>query len=309
MTIAATRGATVKKPARSRFSRGQGTALRVRRRYSVAAMAGVATYVGVDAVLQRLPPHYSLIRDAESNLAVGPFGWIMNLNFIGRAATTLCLVRAVLGTGPASPLRTTGAALLGLGGACSGVLAFFPTDIPGVDAPAGGDPGHGLVGSVPAAPCVAAAAPGRAVGAPGRAAAAPGLSATTWAGAPGRAAAAPGLSATTWVGAVHLAVTGVGFLAAFAGILVLTAWLRTCPRLRRTAALAVGFCALTTGGLGALGLAGRYFPAYLGLAERIALAGILGWAFTVSAGLRALQPAPAGPATPVSSAGGPRLQH
>ncbi|WP_227878713.1 DUF998 domain-containing protein [Arthrobacter dokdonensis] len=240
-------------------------------------MAGVATYVGVDAVLQRLPPHYSLIRDAESNLAVGPFGWIMNLNFIGRAATTLCLVRAVLGTGPASPLRTTGAALLGLGGACSGVLAFFPTDIPGVDAPAGGGPGHGLAASGPAAP--------------------------------GRAATTPGLSATTWVGAVHLAVTGVGFLAAFAGILVLTAWLRTRPRLARTSALAMGFCALTASGLGALGLAGRYFPAYLGLAERIALAGILGWAFSVSAGLRALQPAPGGPATPVSSAGGPRLQH
>ncbi|RAN76390.1 hypothetical protein B5P43_22510 [Bacillus sp. SRB_336] len=253
-TTAATRGATVKKPARSRLSRGRDTALRVRRRYSVAAMAGVAAYVGVDAVLQRLPPHYSLIRDAESNLAVGPYGWIMNVNFIGRAATTLCLVRAVLGTGPASPLRTTGAALLGLGGACSGVLAFFPTDIPGVDAPA-----------------------------------------------------APGLSATTWVGAVHLAVTGVGFLAAFAGTVVLTAWLRTCPRLRRTSAPAAGFCALTTAGLGALGLAGRHFPAYLGLAERIALAGILGWAFSVAAGLRALAPAPAGPAIPVSSAGGPRL--
>uniref|UniRef100_UPI002582C453 hypothetical protein n=1 Tax=Arthrobacter sp. TaxID=1667 RepID=UPI002582C453 len=192
---------------------------------------------------------------------------------------------------PASPLRTTGAALLGLGGACSGVLAFFPTDIPGVDAPAGGDPGHGLVGGGPAPPGVAATTPGVA------------------AAIPDRATGAPGLSATTWVGAVHLAVTGVGFLAAFAGILVPTAWLRTRPRLARTAALAVGFCALTTGGLGALGLAGRYFPAYLGLAERIALAGILGWAFTVSAGLRALQPAPAGPATPVSSAGGPRLQH
>ncbi|WP_246295243.1 DUF998 domain-containing protein [Arthrobacter wenxiniae] len=243
-------------------------------------MVGVGAYVGVDAVLQRLPPHYSLVRDAESNLAVGPFGWIMNLNFVGRAASTLCLVRAVLGTGPASPLRTTGAALLGLGGACSGILAFFPTDIPGGDAPAGAGAGT----------CVNA---GNCPSAPDRAA-----------GAPGRAAAAPGLSATTWAGSVHLAVAGVGFLAAFAGILVLTAWLRTCPRLRRTSALAAGFCALTAAGLGALGLSGRYVPAYLGLAERIALAGILGWAFSVSAGLRSLQPPPAGPATPVSSGGG-----
>ena len=252
MTVTATRGATVKYPERALHSAGPGTALRLRRRYSVAAMAGVAAYVGVDVVLQRLPPHYSMIRDAESNLAVGPFGWIMNLNFIGRAATTLCLVRAVLLTGSAGQLRTTGTVLLGIGGACSGVLAFFPTDIPGA-AP---------VGSGPAAP--GAAAPG-----------------------------APGLSATTRAGAVHLAVTGVGFVAAFAGVSVLTAWLRKWPRLRRTSTAAAGFCGLTAAGVGALGLAGRYFPSYLGLAERIALAGILGWAFSVAAGLRSLKPAPA----------------
>lgn len=269
MTTAPTRGATVKIPERAPFSRRPRTALRVRRRYSVAAMAGVAAYVGVDVVLQRLPPHYSLIRDAESNLAVGPFGWIMNLNFMGRAATTLCLVHAVLRTGPASPLRTTGAVLLGIGGACSGLLAFFPTDIPGVDAPAGGGPSHGLAGSGPAAP-----------------------GAGNYPAAPGLGAGGPGLSATTRTGAVHLAVTGVGFLAAFAGMSVLTAWLRTRPRLRRTSTMAAGFCGLTAAGLGALGLAGRYFPSYLGLAERIALAGILGWAFSVSAGLRSLTSAP-----------------
>ena len=92
-------------------------------------MIGVLVYVLVDVVLQFLPPHYSPIADAESNLAVGPFGWIMNLNFIGRMLTTGCVVAAIVQVRPASVLRHWGIALLLLGGLCSGVLAFFPTDV------------------------------------------------------------------------------------------------------------------------------------------------------------------------------------
>ncbi|MGO4382859.1 DUF998 domain-containing protein [Specibacter sp. RAF43] len=209
---------------------------RARRRYGGAAMAGVVVYAGVDVVLQALPPHYSPVREAESNLAVGPFGWVMKLNFLGRAATTLCLVQAVARTGPASRRRSAGAALLGIGGACSGVLAFFTTDIRGADAAPGG---------------------------------------------------------TTRIGTVHLVVAGGGFAAALAGITILTGWLRRNPALRRTGTAATACAGLAAAGLGSLGLAGRFFPAFLGLAERIALAGILGWAFAVSAGLRSLKAEPA----------------
>lgn len=100
-----------------------------RRRWATAAMIGVVVYVVVDVVLQGLPPHYSPIVDAESNLAVGPYGWIMNLNFIGRMLTTVCIVAAIVQVRPASALRRVGVALLLLGGLCSGVLAFFPTDV------------------------------------------------------------------------------------------------------------------------------------------------------------------------------------
>jgi hypothetical protein len=93
-----------------------------KRRYAAAAMAGVVIYAVVDIVLHLLPPHYNPISDAESNLAVGPFGWIMNLNFLGRAAMTFCLIAAVSRTGPATELRRTGSWLLAVGGVCSGVL-------------------------------------------------------------------------------------------------------------------------------------------------------------------------------------------
>ncbi|MDQ6754258.1 MAG: DUF998 domain-containing protein [Actinomycetota bacterium] len=212
-----------------------------RRPFCTAAMAGVAIYVGVDIVLQRLPPHYSVIRDAESNLAVGPYGWIMNLNFLGRAATTLCVMRAVVRTAPVSGPRSVGALLLGIGGASSAVLAFFPTDV--------------------------------------------------------RSEAGAGPVATTG-GAVHLIVAGMGFLAALAGVSTLTWWLRHSPGLRRTYRVASVFTGITALGLVSMGVSGRFLPGFLGLAERIALAGILGWAFAVSAGIRAL---PASAAQPYRS--------
>ncbi|MCY0903847.1 DUF998 domain-containing protein [Arthrobacter sp. H14-L1] len=208
-------------------------------------------YTGVDVLLQRLPPHYSAIRDAESNLAVGPYGWVMNLNFLGRAVTTFAVARAVLGTGPASRRRTTGATLLGIGGVSSGVLAFFPTDIL-TDIP----------GPLPSADAAGTDAAGASV-------------------AVQAATATPG-------GMVHLIVAGAGFVSALAGICLLTQWLRSYPPLRPISRAATGFAAVGAVGLVSLGLSSRLFPRFLGLAERVALAGILGWAFSVSAGIRSL---------------------
>jgi MFS family permease len=98
-------------------------------------MIGVVVYVAVDVVLQLLPPHYNPISEAESNLAVGPFGWIMNLNFLGRAVTSFAVAGALLGIARVANRRRVpglllpGLALLAVGGICSAVLAFFPTDV------------------------------------------------------------------------------------------------------------------------------------------------------------------------------------
>jgi hypothetical protein len=92
-------------------------------------MALVLVYVAVDIILQSLPPHYSVISDAESNLAVGEFGWVMDLNFVSRAVMTLCVLVVVSRSGASSALRVVGCVLLGMAGACSAALVFFPTDV------------------------------------------------------------------------------------------------------------------------------------------------------------------------------------
>ena len=105
------------------------TAARVCRAFATAALALVLLYVLIDVVLQFLPPHYSVLSDAESDLAVGPFGGAMNLNFLARAVMSGCVVVAVALTAPASRLRSAGSVLLTLAGLCSAALVFFPTDV------------------------------------------------------------------------------------------------------------------------------------------------------------------------------------
>jgi hypothetical membrane protein len=102
---------------------------RLRHRLATIAMAGVVLYVLIDVVLQFLPPYYSPISDAESNLAVGPYGWIMNLNFLARAALSGCAIAALALSGGAGRLRTAGLVLFAIAGALSGLLAFFATDV------------------------------------------------------------------------------------------------------------------------------------------------------------------------------------
>ena len=93
-------------------------------------MIGVVVYAVVDVILQLLPPHYSPIREAESNLAVGPFGWIMAINFFGRGITSAALIIALARTAPRTRVRTAGLALFSIAGFCSAVIAFLPTDVP-----------------------------------------------------------------------------------------------------------------------------------------------------------------------------------
>jgi hypothetical membrane protein len=193
------------------------------------ALGGAVLYVLVDVALQLLPPHYSVISEAESNLAVGPYGWIMNLNFLARGVATVCAVIALSRFGPRSRLQRVGLALLLLAGAASAALAFLPTDIPPIDA--------------------------------------------------------PGLAPTTTLGAAHLLVAATGFVAALLGFLLLTAWLRT-SELRQAFPAAVILTAVALAGLVWLGIAATVAPGVIGLAERLCLAGVLGWVIAVSAVIR-----------------------
>ena len=42
--------------------------------YFIATIIGIVLYLVLDIIAQLLPPHYSFITQAESDLAVGPYG-------------------------------------------------------------------------------------------------------------------------------------------------------------------------------------------------------------------------------------------
>lgn len=104
------------------------------RRYRVA-LVGVFLYLILDIIAQLLPPHYSPITQAESDLAVGPFGYVMTLNFLNRGLLSLEFMFALLGTarlagGHASKRLRGGLVLFGVWSVGALLLAAFPTDVP-----------------------------------------------------------------------------------------------------------------------------------------------------------------------------------
>ena len=209
---------------------GPARASRSTRILATLAIAGAVLYVLVDIVLQSLPPHYSVVSEAESNLAVGPYGWVMNLNFLARGVVTVCAVAALARFAPRSRLQRCGLVLMLIAGACSAALAFLPTDIPSIDA--------------------------------------------------------PGLAPTTALGAAHLAVAVVGFVTALVGFVLLTVWLRGSDRLRAAYPAAAILTGVALSGLLWLGAAATLAPGLIGLAERLCLAGVLGWVIAVAAVIR-----------------------
>lgn len=198
-------------------------ATRMRRGFATAAMVLVVAYAVIDLVLQTLPPHYSAVTDAESDLAVGPFGWAMQVNFAARAVMSGCLVAAVALTAGPSRRRWAGSVLLAVAGLCSAALVFFPTDV--------------------------------------------------------NRAGEFGMTPRTPTGVVHVVFATTGFVAVLAAMALLTWWAG------RSTGLTVLFL-LAVVGLLLLALSLAVLPGVVGAAERICLAGILGWAFVLGARLR-----------------------
>jgi hypothetical membrane protein len=113
-----------------------------RRLWAQAAIAGVVVYVAIDVALVLLRPHFSVLHNAESDYGSrGPYGWLMDLNFVLRCALSLAAVRALSLAGPRQPRLRAALGLLALWAVASGLLAFFPDDPVGT-------PTHGLVPKV-----------------------------------------------------------------------------------------------------------------------------------------------------------------
>ena len=110
-----------------------GQAKRARFLFGVA-LAGIALYLILDAVAQSLPPHYSPISQAESDLAVGPYGYVMAVNFINRGVLSLCFLFALALTANSSDMMShvfrRGGWLFGVWSVGALLLAAFPTDVP-----------------------------------------------------------------------------------------------------------------------------------------------------------------------------------
>ena len=98
------------------------------------AVGGIVVYLILDALAQSLLPHYSPISQAESDLAVGPYGYIMTLNFINRGVLSLCFLFALALTANTfdtmGPRFRRGAYLFAVWSVGALLLAAFPTDVP-----------------------------------------------------------------------------------------------------------------------------------------------------------------------------------
>jgi hypothetical membrane protein len=96
-----------------------------------ATIAGIALYVVLDAIAQSLPPHYSPISQAESDLAVGPYGYVMAVNFVNRGLFSLLFLYGLAKSAPSREGLRTGLVLLGVWAVGALILAVSPTDVSG----------------------------------------------------------------------------------------------------------------------------------------------------------------------------------
>lgn len=102
---------------------------------------GIVAYVLLNVMAQLLPPHYSPLSQAISDLALGPYGWLLAVIFLLYSVLSLAFLLGYLwGTSKEGRSRV-GMIFLAIWGVLPGVLAFLPPD--NVDA-------HGYPGAVQA---------------------------------------------------------------------------------------------------------------------------------------------------------------
>lgn len=98
---------------------------------ALITIIGIVLYVIIDVIAQLLPPHYNAITKAESDLAVGPYGFLMAINFVIRGLLSLALLIALTRTTTKEGRSQFGLILLGIWAVGALLLALFPTDLAG----------------------------------------------------------------------------------------------------------------------------------------------------------------------------------
>ncbi len=92
-------------------------------------MVGIVLSVLLEGIIQLLPPHYNPLSQSESDLAVGPYGWLMALNFVMRGLLYLMFLAALMRAIPKEALSRSGLILVGVSAIGKFVIACAATDL------------------------------------------------------------------------------------------------------------------------------------------------------------------------------------
>lgn len=99
------------------------------RRLLTLSVVLIGVYIVLDIVAQLLPPHYSPISQAESDLAVGPYGYIMTVNFVVRGLLSGAFIVGLGLSTNVTRRSRAGTACLWVWAVGAVLLAAFPTDV------------------------------------------------------------------------------------------------------------------------------------------------------------------------------------
>jgi|GEM_PF-1281035 len=94
-----------------------------------AVIAGIMLVVLLEVIVQLLPPHYNPTSQSESDLAVGPYGFLMALDLVIGGVLLLLFIVAFRRVIPKEGQSRSGLILLGVAAICKLTIAFAATDL------------------------------------------------------------------------------------------------------------------------------------------------------------------------------------
>ena len=92
-------------------------------------IVGIMLFVLLEVIVQLLPPHYNPLSQSESDLAVGPYGFLMALGFAIGGVLTFLFVSAFMNVVPKQGWSRSGLMLLDVAAICKLIIAFVATDL------------------------------------------------------------------------------------------------------------------------------------------------------------------------------------
>ncbi|HEV2662109.1 MAG TPA: DUF998 domain-containing protein [Ktedonobacteraceae bacterium] len=92
-------------------------------------IVGIMLVVVLEVIVQLLPPHYNPLSQSESDLAVGPYGFLMALDLVIGGVLLLLFIVAFRRVIPKEGQSRSGLILLCVAAICKLTIAFAATDL------------------------------------------------------------------------------------------------------------------------------------------------------------------------------------